>query len=159
MNEILLCSDLDRTLIPNGRVKESPQARFLFAHLATYPKLRLAYVSGRCTRLIQELLNTFDLPEPDFVIGNVGTTIIHIVGGRWIESRQWQKKISQDCCGFNRNKAKQLLSKLENIDFHLQPPENQEENKLSYFTSLTLNPGMLKKKLPLFWALTASRQI
>ena len=39
MRNILLCSDLDRTLIPNGTQPESPQARPLLRSLAARPEL------------------------------------------------------------------------------------------------------------------------
>ena len=64
MKTILLCSDLDRTLIPNGAEDESPQARPLFAGLAAHPQLRLAYVSGRDKNLVKKGIVDFDLPSP-----------------------------------------------------------------------------------------------
>lgn len=47
MTDILLCSDLDRTLLPNGEQPESPEARLLLNKLARRPELTLAYVSGQ----------------------------------------------------------------------------------------------------------------
>ena len=44
---LLLCTDLDRTLIPNGPQPESAQAREHFARFAAHPQVTLAYVSGR----------------------------------------------------------------------------------------------------------------
>ena len=44
---LLLCTDLDRTLIPNGPQPESPGARDRFAALAGSPHVVLAYVTGR----------------------------------------------------------------------------------------------------------------
>ena len=44
---LMLCSDLDRTLLPNGPQEESPEARPLLRRLAQRPDLVLAYVSGR----------------------------------------------------------------------------------------------------------------
>ncbi|HDO34182.1 MAG TPA: haloacid dehalogenase, partial [Chromatiales bacterium] len=39
---LLLCSDLDRTLIPNGPQAESPRARALLCELARRPEITLA---------------------------------------------------------------------------------------------------------------------
>ena len=38
---LLLCTDLDRTLIPNGREPESPEARPWFRRLAAEPEVAL----------------------------------------------------------------------------------------------------------------------
>ena len=70
----LLCTDLDRTLIPNGPAEESPRAAGFFARLAADPRVTLAYVSGRHRTLIEDAIATYDLPAPDYVIADVGTT-------------------------------------------------------------------------------------
>lgn len=40
MSRLLLCTDLDRTLLPNGSEPESEQARKKFSQLAEHPGLR-----------------------------------------------------------------------------------------------------------------------
>ena len=47
MNRLLLCTDLDRTLIPNGTQPESPRARELFKRLVSHEEVTLVYVTGR----------------------------------------------------------------------------------------------------------------
>ena len=44
---ILICTDLDRTLLPNGNQPESPDARRRFACFAAREEVRLAYVTVR----------------------------------------------------------------------------------------------------------------
>ncbi|GAB1234429.1 hypothetical protein UT5_08230 [Ferrigenium sp. UT5] len=75
MSRHLLCSDLDRTLIPNGVQPESPGARNIFRRLVARDDVQLAYVSGRHRELIAQAIAEYDLPEPDFVIADVGTTL------------------------------------------------------------------------------------
>ena len=41
---LLLCTDLDRTLLPNGEQPESPQARTLFARLAHFLPASLGFL-------------------------------------------------------------------------------------------------------------------
>ena len=62
----LICTDLDRTLIPNGLDAESPVAERLFAALAARPDVTLAYVSGRHRDLVEEAMTEYQLPLPDF---------------------------------------------------------------------------------------------
>ncbi|MFW6379199.1 MAG: HAD family hydrolase, partial [Guyparkeria sp.] len=83
MSDLLVCTDLDRTLIPNGRQPESSDARDLFRQLVERPEVTLAYVSGRDRRLLESAIAEFALPTPDFAIGDVGTTIYRIDDGEW----------------------------------------------------------------------------
>jgi hypothetical protein len=53
-NNILLCSDMDRTILPNGDQEESPGVRAVFRLLVERPEIQLAYVSGRDKNLIQK---------------------------------------------------------------------------------------------------------
>jgi hydroxymethylpyrimidine pyrophosphatase-like HAD family hydrolase len=110
MKTILLCSDLDRTLIPNGGEEESAQARPLFACLASHPQLRLAYVSGRDRQLVKAAITDFDLPEPDFVIGDVGTTPYHVDGNQWRLNQRWQGEIGRIWHGRSHDEITALLA-------------------------------------------------
>jgi sucrose-6F-phosphate phosphohydrolase len=147
MKTILLCSDLDRTLIPNGTEEESPQARPLFSHLAAHPQLRLAYVSGRDRKLVKDAIADFDLPEPDFVIGDVGTTLYHVEGGRWQMNQGWQREIGRDWHGRGYDDITRLLADLDGKDLELQPPEKQNRYKVSYYTDPSINPRTLKQRI------------
>jgi sucrose-6F-phosphate phosphohydrolase len=147
MKTILLCSDLDRTLIPNGAEAESSQARPLFAGLASHPQLRLAYVSGRDKNLVKVAIADFKLPEPDFVIGDVGTTLYHVEGGRWQMNQGWQREIGRDWHGRGHDDITKLLADVDGKDLELQPPEKQNRYKVSYFTDPSINPRALKQNI------------
>ncbi|HKJ77267.1 MAG TPA: HAD family hydrolase, partial [Gammaproteobacteria bacterium] len=62
MDRLLLCTDLDRTVLPNGFQEESPQARPLLRTLARRPEVTLAYVSGRDLSLLQDAIRDYGLP-------------------------------------------------------------------------------------------------
>ncbi len=96
MQKILICSDLDRTIIPNGFQKESPLARPLLRRLAEDSNISLAYVSGRDKRLILDAIEEFYLPMPDYAIGDVGTTLYRVINGNWQLSDGWSDEIGQD---------------------------------------------------------------
>jgi sucrose-6F-phosphate phosphohydrolase len=146
MKTILLCSDLDRTLIPNGEEPESLKARPVLAHLTAHPNVRLAYVSGRDKDLVQTAMQEFDLPTPNFVIGDVGTTLYHIVGGQWQIDDTWQEEIGHDWRGYDRKHIVNLLSDVDD-DFHLQDEKRQGRYKISYFTNPTEDARKLKNKI------------
>ena len=71
---ILLCSDLDRTILPNGHQEESPAARPLLRTVARWPDVTIAYVSGRHRELLLEAIHEYDIPMPNYAICDVGTT-------------------------------------------------------------------------------------
>jgi sucrose-6-phosphatase len=82
-NNILLCSDMDRTILPNGDQDESPQVRSVFSLLVEHPEIHLAYVSGCYKRLIQKAITEYDIPLPDYAVGDVGTTIYELLDSNW----------------------------------------------------------------------------
>ena len=129
---LLLCTDLDRTLLPNGSQTESPGARDRFAALVHRPEVSLAYVSGRHGEMVRDAIAEYSLPLPDFVIGDVGTTMYHIApDGRWRPLQAWEREIERDWVGLNHSELHTLLRDLPD----LRPQESAKQNrcKLSYF--------------------------
>ena len=53
---LLLCSDLDRTLLPNGQQPESPGARERFTRFVPRPEVNLVYVTGRHRQLVEQAI-------------------------------------------------------------------------------------------------------
>ncbi len=128
---LLLCTDLDRTLLPNGEAPESPQARSLFRHLSARPEVSLAYVSGRHKQLVEEAIERFAIPLPDFVIGDVGTTIYTIEAGNWTPWPAWQAEIAGDWAGHDHSALASLFDDLPQL--RLQEAAKQNTFKLSYY--------------------------
>ncbi|MGW8193984.1 MAG: HAD family hydrolase, partial [Desulforhopalus sp.] len=139
MKTILLCSDLDRTLIPNGNQEESPEARKCLSQLFSHPELQLAYVTGRHDVLVKEAITEYQLPVPDFVIGDVGTTLYRIDSGQWLLDKNWQQEIGQDWHDKNRERLVELLAQFADYGFQLQEREKQNNYKISYYTDPDLS--------------------
>jgi len=85
----LLCTDLDRTLIPNGPAREPKDARRHLADYLTRHGIRLAYISGRDTGRVQEAIERWALPVPDFMAADAGTTILRLEQGHWQPDEAW----------------------------------------------------------------------
>ncbi len=141
MRRLLLCSDLDRTLLPNGRQPESPQARPLLRRLAARPEVTLVYVSGRDRRLLTEAIEQYDIPLPDYAIGDVGTTLYEIQGDRWQLWQRWSDEIGMDWNGLDQHRLAGLFTDLEPL--RLQEPEKQNTWKLSYYAPLGVDRDRL----------------
>jgi HAD superfamily hydrolase (TIGR01484 family) len=131
--EMLLCSDLDRTLLPNGPQHESPQARNLLRGLAERPEVTLVYVSGRHEQLLLDAIDEFEIPVPDYAIGDVGTTIYQIDDGRWIPWDEWSKEIATDWNGREHDELAALFEDMHGLQ--LQEDEKQNTYKLSYYAA------------------------
>jgi HAD superfamily hydrolase (TIGR01484 family) len=138
---ILLCSDLDRTLIPNGIQEESAPARQVLRKIAAHPNVYLSYVSGRDKKLILDAIEAFDLPLPEYVIGDVGTTLYRIVNGNWHLSEDWRREISRDWKGLDWEQRAKIVADIKEI--WLQEPEKQNQYKLSYYTQQNVDSKKL----------------
>ena len=134
MNKLLLCTDLDRTLLPNGPQPESLSARNKFRQLARRDEVMLVYVSGRDQTLVQQAIKNYQLPAPDFVIADVGSSIYEVVDGSWKFMQKWDDEISQDWNGKTNKDLQLCLSGIK--DIRLQEYAKQKVHKLSYYVPL-----------------------
>jgi len=134
MKRILLCTDLDRTLIPNGAQPESPEARQRFRKLAGREEVTLAYVSGRHLALIKRAITEFDLPQPDFAIADVGSTIYQVDSSGWQQWGAWDAQIAPDWRGLSHDELYRLLGSFPALK--LQEKEKQNRHKLSFYVRL-----------------------
>lgn len=143
-DHVLLCSDLDRTLLPNGPQQESPEARPRLRKLAAHPRMVVAYVSGRHEALLQEAIREYALPVPDYAIGDVGTTVYEISGGQWHPWPAWAEEIASDWQGLQWHDLNALLKDIEPLT--LQESSKQNTFKLSYYTAQNIDrPSLLKR--------------
>ena len=138
---ILLATDLDRTLLPNGKQAESPLARSRFRQFVARPVVTLAYVTGRDRELVSEAIAEYDLPQPRYVIADVGTSLYEIIDGNWRLHDDWLQRLRakwRDC------DATQLAAALEDIPgLRSQEASKQSPLKLSYYTSALNDPTEL----------------
>lgn len=144
-DSVLLCSDLDRTLLPNGPQPESPQARRLLRRVAERPEVTLVYVTGRNRRLILEAIAAYDLPIPDYAVGDVGATIYRIDDGQWHKWDRWEQQIAPDWNGQDRGRIEALLEGLEELE--LQEPDKQNRFKVSYYTPEQIDRRHLTRQM------------
>ena len=148
---ILLCCDLDRTLIPNGTAPESPDARARLARLCAHPEVHLAFVSGRDLALVLEAMEEWSLPEPDFVIGDVGTTIYAPIdegaGGidDWRHWSAWTAEIAPAWNGLTHDDVTELFADISALQ--LQEAAKQGSFKVSYYVDLGANRDVLDAEL------------
>jgi HAD superfamily hydrolase (TIGR01484 family) len=145
LQKFLICSDLDRTIIPNGYQEESAHARPVFRQLVENANICLAYVSGRDKQLILDAIEEFYLPPPDYAIGDVGTTLYRITNGNWQLSDEWSDEIGQDWKGLSWEGLSEYFEDI--VDLRLQEPGKQSPYKLSFYTDQDVDLPHLKEKI------------
>jgi sucrose-6-phosphatase len=142
---LFICTDLDRTLIPNGKQIESPLARPLFAQLIARQEITLAYVTGRNRNLVQEAIRDYQLPNPNWVIGDVGSTIYQIKGDDWQQWHCWEQEIARDWQGLSAYDLSPLFQDLSVLT--LQESHKQNRYKLSYYLPLQTDIHALQQQM------------
>lgn len=134
MKRYLLCTDLDRTLIPNGVQPESPAARARFERLVKREDVTLVYVTGRHRALAEQAIAEYRLPQPDFVIADVGSSIFQIDASGWRQWVKWDKHIAPDWGNLSHDELYRLLGVFPALK--LQESEKQNRHKLSFYVRL-----------------------
>lgn len=137
MKRLLLCTDLDRTLLPNGPQPESASVRKKFTQLASRDEVTLVYVSGRDKLLVQQAIKNYHIPLPDFVIADVGSSIYQIKNEKWDHLNKWDSEIENDWNGKSNKDLQELLKDFN--DIRIQEHGNQKSHKLSYYVPLYTN--------------------
>lgn len=136
IDQLLICTDLDRTLIPNGQQSESSNARKLFSKLVSNSQVTLAYVSGRDRDLVQQAIEEYQLPVPNFVVADVGSTIYKVEENQWLRVQDWDRKIALDWQNNTQSDLVYLFSDLKQC--RLQEKQKQGLHKLSYYFDLNV---------------------
>jgi HAD superfamily hydrolase (TIGR01484 family) len=122
---------MDRTLLPNGDAAAAPAALPTLARLVDRADIRLAYVTGRDRQLVEDAMQAYDLPVPDYVIGDVGTTIYTVTGDDWQLWAGWHEEIGHSWHGLSHDDLQRALDGISQL--RLQEAAKQNRYKLSYY--------------------------
>ena len=142
---LLLCSDMDRTVIPNGLQAEHPDAHKRFAAFCRLPEVVLAYVSGRHLASVLQAIKKYRLPEPDFIISDVGSKIHHFSHQQWQEISAWEQKIDKDWRGKSHLQIMQMFDDI--VELQCQEMDKQNTHKLSYYLPLHADHDYIMKQM------------
>lgn len=142
---LLLCTDLDRTLLPNGPQPESAAGREYFRKLVSQPEVILVFVTGRDKSLVQQAIRNYQLPQPDYVIADVGSSLYQVNNSDWHHVLQWDEAISQDWQGKSHDDLHALF--LGYTELRLQELAKQNTHKLSYYVPLYTDHQKLMAKM------------
>lgn len=141
----LVCTDLDRTLLPNGEQPESPHARPILWHLLSTHSIALAYVSGRDLPRVLEAISDFDLPTPDVIVADVGTSVYTRDGDGWTLSADWESVTAEDWNGLDTSGVKTILNGVDGL--RSQEDNRQSLYKRSYYFSESVDESLLRQNV------------
>lgn len=129
--EILLCTDLDGTIVPNDCHQESSGARERFRAITSRPDVALAYVTGRNLPLVEDAIARYEIPTPDFAITDVGSRIYVRRGGTFANDAIWRQRLLQS---WPIGTAEAVTAAVADIQ-QLRPQEQEHQNpfKVSYW--------------------------
>ncbi len=167
-DRLLVCTDLDRTLIPNGAQPESPGARPLLRGLVARPEVRLTYVTGRHQELVEEAMAEYALPAPDFVIGDVGTSIYSVNDHDWKPWAAWHDVLFS---AWGHTDGPGML-RLFSDEPELTPQEDAKQGrfKCSFYTPVSIDSSNLQQRMQerlerenltarIIWSIDDNRQL
>ena len=79
----ILATDLDRTLLPNGKWPLDDHAISLFNEWTAKQGVLVVYVTGRNLQLTEQAIEKYGVRFPDILCGDVGTTIRRYIKSEW----------------------------------------------------------------------------
>ncbi len=127
---ILLATDLDRTLLPNGPLPDDGGIPALFAALKDVP-YKLAYVTGRNLDLVREAQKEYGVPTPDYLIAEVGTVLYRKDAGALVPDARWEASITSSEPNWVRDRITSVIGSPNGLA--LQEDWKQNPFKISYY--------------------------
>ena len=138
----ILATDLDGTLIPlPDDLHNVRDLRALRRKLVEH-QVTLIYVTGRHLRSIRQAITEHELPEPDWIIADVGTTIYaRDATGAWNVVEGYATHLEATVAELELTGIRDRLSELSALK--MQEAEKQGRFKLSYYCSRQNMAGLV----------------
>jgi sucrose-6F-phosphate phosphohydrolase len=130
---ILLACDLDGTLIPfDPRESQGRDVAELATAIAASKDIFLAYVTGRYHSLAVVGIRAHDLPEPDALVCDVGTSMyFRTVDSEYDLDEEYSRQMVRAFGGLEGSAIRRALDGIGGLD--LQEEEKQGKFKVSYY--------------------------
>ncbi len=111
----ILATDLDRTLLPNGRWPEDPGAIELFNTLTEKHGVCVVYVTGRNLDLTRDAIDEFGVRHPDILISDVGTAIRRFDRAGWEADTGWEAHVRRTSPEWDAEAVRRALKDIDGL--------------------------------------------
>lgn len=129
----VLATDLDGTFIPLDDVPQNVHDLKQLGDFIRENQLGLVFVTGRHLESVQQAISQFQLPRPDWIICDVGTTVCQIVEDDIRPSKEYEQHLSEMIADFPISRMKDALATITTL--RIQEEEKQGPFKLSYYVN------------------------
>jgi hypothetical protein len=127
----ILATDLDRTLLPNGKWPADPEAIPLFNDLTRRHDVLVVYVTGRNLALTEHAIREFGVRYPDVLCGDVGTTIRKYEKGEWHFVQGWEDLVHRTSPRWDATAVREAVADIAGM--REQEAEHLNPFKQSYY--------------------------
>lgn len=138
----ILATDLDRTLLPNGRWQGDSQAIELFNELTAQHDVLVVYVTGRNLQLTENAIKHFGVRYPDVLCGDVGTSIREYENGTWKFDEGWLARVKHESPRWDAAAIRDALARIDGM--REQEREHLNRFKQSYYVDHRKKEAVLK---------------
>lgn len=138
----ILATDLDGTLIPLPENTANKEALRELSRLHDQEKFGLIFATGRHFESVLEAITLQDLPTPDWIICDVGSSIYRRIGSDYHVFEPYEKHLADTTAGTDREVVETLLSGIDGLE--PQADEHQQRFKISYQTEAHLVEDLLE---------------
>lgn len=126
----MLATDLDGTLIPMDGYPDNIRSLEVIKSGISDTDTGLIYVTGRHLESVRSAVEEFQLPIPDWMICDVGTSIYRVADGTESLFAPYEEHLSSLVGGRHRGEVEGLLNGIGVVQ--LQSSERQQRFKISY---------------------------
>jgi len=139
----ILATDLDRTLLPNGRWQADAEAIELFNALTEQAGVLVVYVTGRNLALTEDAIRKYGVRYPDILCGDVGTSIRKHENGAWRLDDGWVAHVRRASPAWDAAAVREAVSGIDGM--REQEEEHLNQFKQSYYVEHDKNASVRKK--------------
>lgn len=138
----ILATDLDRTLLPNGRWAADSDAIRMFNELTAQQDVLVVYVTGRNLNLTERAIEEFGVRLPSILCGDVGTTIRKHENGQWTFDHGWTAHVRRASPKWDAAAVRDAVAGVDGLTE--QASEHQNQFKQSYDVDLEKTDQVLE---------------
>ena len=128
----LLATDMDGTVIPTQPTRARlEETREFAATLESRREIALAYITGRYLALAGEGIATYGLPQPDYLVCDVGTSLYSRSDSGFTVDSAYRELMIEASGGLKGSSIHREVGDVDGL--RLQEPPKQSEFKTSYY--------------------------